>query len=99
MKEPPQPKSANAIRPRGNPTPVNRSNKQQTLTNNKQSFKNGQNHTTEDTGVQQRENNKTISPATFGLYGSSSNSSNSDSDSDEESPTTPRLVDCEVNKR
>ena len=99
LKEPPHPKNANTIRPRGNPTPVNRSKKQQRSTNNKQSFKNGQNHTTEDTGIQQRENNKTISPATIGLYGSNGNSSDSDSNSEEESLTTPKLVDCEVRKR
>ena len=52
-----------------------------------------------DTGTQQKENNKTISHATIGPYGSNRHSSDSGSDSDEESPTTPRLVDCEVNKR
>ena len=35
LKEPPRPKIANAIRPRGNLTLVNRSNKQPTSTNNK----------------------------------------------------------------
>ena len=65
LKEPPRPKNANTIRPRGNPTLGNRSNKQQTSANHKQPLKKGQNHTTEDTGIQQKENNKTISPATI----------------------------------
>ena len=50
LKEPPQPKNDNTIRPRGNPTPGSRLNKHQTLVNHKQPLKNGDNHSTEGYG-------------------------------------------------
>ena len=68
LKEPPRPMGwdANTVKSRGNTTPWNRSNKQHTSANHKQPLKNDQNHITEDTGIQQKENNKTISHATIG---------------------------------
>ena len=56
----------NTIRRKGNTTPGNRQNKQQTSSKHKQALKNGRDHEQENTGIEQKQNNKTISPSTIG---------------------------------
>ena len=87
LTEPPQPmgwEPNTPIRQKSNTTPGNRQNKQQTSTKHKQALKNGQDHKQEYTGIQQKQNDKTISPSTIGQpLTSNIQSSYSDSDSED----------------
>ena len=105
MKEPPRPmgwEHNTTIRQNSNTTPGNRQNKQQTSTKHKQELKNGPECQQENTGIQQKQNDKTISHSTIGKPVTSniqSSDSDNDSDSEDESLTTPNLVDHEVSNK
>ena len=58
-------------------TPGNRQNKEQTSTRHKQALKNGQDRQQENTGIQQKQNDKAISHSTIGKPVTNNNNSKS----------------------